>query len=241
MKKFLFLLFAISLLSSSCVRFWGKRVRGNGNIVTEERSVSSFDRVEVHGAIDVYVSQGEAKPVKLEGDENLLRYVEVEDHGSKLVIKTRPGFNLSPTHKFKVYVSAPSYRSLEVTGACNIIGENKISGNESLDLAVSGAGDIRMEVEAPGVKADITGSGNVDLKGRTRDFDLDLSGAAKATCFDLLSENTSVDISGAGSAEVYASVKLDAEVSGAGSVRYKGNATQIDQHVSGAGSVKKSD
>ena len=48
-----------------------------------------------------------------------------------------------------------------------------------------------------------------------------------------------MDISGAGSAEVYASVKLDAEVSGAGTVRYKGNATNVSQHVSGAGSVNK--
>jgi len=31
-----------------------------------------------------------------------------------------------------------------------------------------------------------------------------------------------VDISGAGTAEVYASVKLDAQVSGAGDVNYKG-------------------
>jgi hypothetical protein len=48
-----------------------------------------------------------------------------------------------------------------------------------------------------------------------------------------------VAISGAGSAEVYASVKLDATVSGAGNVNYKGNASEVNQHVSGAGSVKK--
>jgi len=54
-------------------------------------------------------------------------------------------------------------------------------------------------------------------------------------------ENTKVDISGAGSAEVYASVKLDAEVSGAGSIKYKGNAGNVIQQVSGAGSVKKAE
>jgi Putative auto-transporter adhesin, head GIN domain len=52
-------------------------------------------------------------------------------------------------------------------------------------------------------------------------------------------ENTKVDISGAGSAQVFASVKLDAEVSGAGSVTYKGNAVNVSQHVSGVGSVNK--
>ena len=45
-------------------------------------------------------------------------------------------------------------------------------------------------------------------------------------------------MSGAGDAEVFASVKLDVEVSGASDVKYKGNAA-VSQDVSGAGSVKK--
>jgi hypothetical protein len=48
-----------------------------------------------------------------------------------------------------------------------------------------------------------------------------------------------VEISGAGSAQVFASVRLNAEVSGAGSVDYKGGAPAVDQHVSGAGSVHR--
>jgi hypothetical protein len=98
-----------------------------------------------------------------------------------------------------------------------------------------------MEADAPDLKASISGSGKVDLAGRTQNFDLDLSGAGKATCYDLMSGNTKVEISGAGSAEVFASVKLEARVSGAGSVKYKGNATNVQQQISGAGSVKKVD
>ena len=66
-----------------------------------------------------------------------------------------------------------------------------------------------------------------------------MTGAGKAHCYELLSETTKVDISGAGDADVFASVKLDAQVSGAGSVTYKGGATNVAQQVSGAGSVKK--
>ena len=54
-------------------------------------------------------------------------------------------------------------------------------------------------------------SGSVKLRGQTKDFDIDLSGAGHAYCYDLLTENTTVEISGAGSAQVYASVKLKAE------------------------------
>jgi hypothetical protein len=98
-----------------------------------------------------------------------------------------------------------------------------------------------MEVDAPRIKAEVSGSGSIYLKGQTKDVYLDLTGAGHAHCFDLLSESTKVDISGAGSAEVYASVKLEADVSGAGNVKYKGNATDVKQNVSGAGSVQKVD
>ena len=77
------------------------------------------------------------------------------------------------------------------------------------------------------------------MKGETRRFTLETSGAAKAMCYGLLSEETIVDISGAGEAQVYASQKLQVDVSGAGNVSYKGEVKNISQEVSGAGSVRK--
>lgn len=236
-KLFLFSVLSLFILfSSSC--YW-KRVKGNGNIITSERSVSGFTRVEAHGAFDVYVSQGSLQPVKIEADENLMKYIEVEQHGETIEIRNKEGVNLKPTGKMKVYVTSPEFNAIDVSGACDIIGQTKITNSERLDMQVSGAGDIKMEVDAPVVKAQISGAGTVNLKGQAKNFDLDLSGAGKARCYDLMTENTSVDISGAGSAEVYASLKLDAEVSGAGNVRYKGGASNVSQQVSGAGSVKK--
>jgi hypothetical protein len=96
-----------------------------------------------------------------------------------------------------------------------------------------------MEVDVPKIRANVSGVGSLYIRGQTKDADLDLSGAGSAHCFDLMAENTQVDVSGVGSAEVFASVKIDAEVSGVGSVRYKGNATDVNQHVSGVGSVNK--
>ena len=236
------LLFALmAFTTQSCYFLGGKRVRGNGNVETDERSVSAFDEVEVHGAMDVYVSQGDLKPVRIEADENLHKYIEIHQEGNTIEIRTKPGYNLRPTRKIKVYTSSPTYSRLDVSGACNIYSENKLSGSQPLELEVSGAGDIRVNVDAPKVTAGISGSGSVEMSGETRDFDLRLSGAGKARCYDMKSENTKVDISGAGSAEVFASVNLDAEVSGAGSVKYKGNAGKVNQQVSGAGSVKKAD
>lgn len=241
MRKFLLFAIPVIMLAASCRFGGGKKVTGNGNIKTEEKSVSDFSEIEVHGSIDVHVSQGDLKPIRIEGDENLLQYIEVKQVGNKIEVRSRRGFNLRPTSDMKIYVTSPKYSVIDVSGACDIFGETKISNNGTLHLGVSGAGDIKMEVDVPQVTADITGSGSVSLKGKTRDFMLELSGAGNAKCYELMSENATVEISGAGDAEIYASMKVDAQVSGAGTVTYKGNAAAVNQKVSGAGSVRKVD
>jgi len=234
----LLLAFPLLMGLGSCRHFFGKRVHGNGNIKTEDRTVTNFKQVEVSGAAKVLVTQGDKSAVKIECDENLLPYIEVFQEGDKVFVKEKPGFNLDPSRELQIYVTSPTFTDISASGACDILGQNKISNSENLSLELSGAGDIKMEVDAPKLSAEVSGSGSIYLKGQTKDVKLDLTGAGHAYCYDLLAENTKVDITGAGSAEVYASVKLTADVSGAGTVNYKGNA-EVSQSVSGAGSVRK--
>jgi hypothetical protein len=239
MRKHIWILVALPVLLGSCRHFWGKRVRGNGQIKTEERQVSNFKSVFASGSTNVYVSQGDQPSVKIEGDENLLPYIEVTQEGDKIIIGNRNGFDLESTGDLRVYVTAPVFNGLGTSGAGNITGQTKITNPEDMELTVSGVGDIKMELDAPRLKADISGAGSIDLKGQTKDIEITLSGVGHAHCYDLLSENAKVSISGVGSADIYASVKLDAEVSGVGSINYKGDAKEVHQQVSGPGSISK--
>src|SRR5664279_2573915 len=126
MRKYYFLaLIAFSGLVSC--RFLGKRIHGNGVIKTEERTVSSFKEVEASGNIQLMVIQGDLKPVKLEGDENILSYIELIQEGDRIRIKTKEGVNLIPSGDLRVYVTSPSYKSIEVSGSSDIIGQTKIT------------------------------------------------------------------------------------------------------------------
>ncbi len=237
MRNFLSIMacLVIIIVLGSCRNSWGRRIRGNGNITTDARSVSDFKTVEVGGSINVYVSQGSPSSVKLEGDENILRYIEVVQDGDRLIVRNKDGYNLEPTHEMKIYVTTPVYNKIETSGASDIIGQGKITNPEDLELRVSGAGDIKMELDAPRVKTEVSGSGSVSLKGETKEVEFDLSGVGSAHCYGLLAENARVEISGAGSADVYASVNLDAQVSGVGSVNYKGNPTNVKARRKSAG------
>ena len=232
---------ALPLFLGACQGFGGKRVHGNGDIHSDDRSINAFKTLDLSVNADVYLSTGDHAAVKLEGDDNLLKFIDVEQNGDEVSIRAREGFNLIPSNNLKVYVTTPTYDRIEASCACNIESRDKLVSNDGLDMKLSGAGNIRLEVDAPRISLKISGAGDVTLKGQTKDVRLDLSGAGSAHCYDLLAENTDVNISGVGSAEVYASVKLSATLSGAGSVDYKGNAANVEQHISGVGSVSKKD
>lgn len=216
------------------------KIRGNGTIKTENRTAGKFTGLDVGGNIDLYVKQDSVRSVRVEADENLMQYIEVKMEGDKLVIQPKDGYNLSGSKHIKVYVSSPVFKRLEASGACDIIGENVLSSADEISVDVSGASSAELELKAPKVSGEMTGASNLKLKGQTKELYISGSGASHAKCFELLSENAEVDVSGASSADVFASVKLNADATGASDVRYKGNAA-VSQHASGAGSVKKAD
>ena len=238
MNRILLFSFLSLLLFSSCDHFMGKRVSGNGTIKTETRTAGAFTAVAVSGNIDVYIKQDSTRSIKVETDENLMEYIEVFEEGDRLIIRRKDGFNLRPSKNIKVYVSSPAFRTLKASGSCDIYSENSIISTDAITIDLSGSCDAKVDIQSPKVDAGLSGACRVELKGKTKDLSIDGSGSTNIRCMDLLAENVDIEISGAGDAEVYASVKLDVSVSGSGDVRYKGNAT-VSQHVSGAGSVKK--
>ena len=235
------LLFAVIALTglTSCNDIFSKPVRGNGHIITETRTPGAFKNVSVSGNINIYVTQDSVPGVKVVADENLMKYIAITSDGNTLEVHPRDNYNLHASNEaIKVFVSGKDFSHFSASGACDIFSTNQVQSTGTISYDLSGACDVTMDVQAPKVEAEMSGAGSIKLKGSTRDFKVSGSGSTDVKCYDLLAENTTIEISGAGDAQVFASVKLDVHVSGAGTVKYKGNAT-VSQEVSGAGSVKK--
>jgi hypothetical protein len=98
-----------------------------------------------------------------------------------------------------------------------------------------------MELSAQKLDLNSSGASKLRLSGTANDVSADLSGACDIFGFDLVCDNFTVDLSGAGKAQIHVNKKINAEISGAGSIRYKGNPSVINQSVSGAGSIKHED
>jgi hypothetical protein len=188
----------------------------------------------------VFITQDTVSSVRLESDENILPYIDVYTEGNLLKIETKQKVNLSSSRGTKIYISAPSLTTFKSSGASNIYTEKKLSSTQPIAFKLSGASKIRMELSSPKVEVQASGAGTIQLSGETKDLIIDGSGSTDVYCFNLMTENAKISLSGAGNAQISASVKLDIHVSGAGDVVYKGNPA-VSQSISGAGSVKKVD
>ena len=238
MKPTALLILSLAVSFSSCHYIRGERINGNGVSSTQERSVGDFHSISAMGGMDVIVSQAPNNSFKIEADQNLLEYIETRNNGGTIEIFTREGFDLDPKFGIKVYASAPNFNDLEVSGSGKITSTGKISSSSELNTEVSGSGDILIEADAPKIRTEISGSGSSTIRGTTKDFSAHISGSGDVHCYELLSENTKIDIAGSGNAEVYASKSLDVDIAGAGDVRYKGNPS-VKQNIAGSGSVRK--
>jgi hypothetical protein len=238
MRKLAILIVLTSVLAANC-GFSGKRIKGNGQVTTENRNVGNFVGVSSHGAFDVYVSIGPTTAVKIEAESNFLPYIETYiDEANSLRVQTKKGVWLNSNKAIKVYVTAPRFGKIFSVGSGAIIGETRVTDAEKLDLQVRGNGRVELDVDAPEVVTVLTGNGGLKLKGQSKVFECSLQGNGNIKAYDLMAEDTKVSILGNGDAEVYASVSLDVTIGGNGTVRYKGNA-QPSTHITGNGNIKQ--
>lgn len=242
MKRVLAFAALSSFLLCSCHFFHGKRIEGSGNVITQSRQVTGFSNIDVGGAISVIITQASDYSVKVEVDDNLQEYIEVFKEGSTLHIRQQDNTSLETSNnKIKVYVSAPEFRKLHASGACDFKGENQLKGNYTMDIDLSGASQAKLDIDASKVEARLSGAGSLELDGQVNELDVHGSGSSDIRCYDMIAQHVDVRISGSGSAEVFAGVSLKADISGAGSVRYKGHPGEVKKSVSGAASVNPAD
>ncbi len=242
MKRLGVLLSMCLLVACNLNGQWGKKVKGNGNIVTEDRQVGDYDQVALSGWFDLELVSGSEGNITLEGDENLLEHIKTEVKAGKLVIKTEKGYQLQPSSwkSGGITITVPVEEVSEVTlsGSGDIVGKTVLK-SDNFRTAVSGSGDVVLEVEADDVEATLSGSGDIKLSGAARDFEVRVSGSGDIKAFDLDADRVEATVSGSADIHVTANQELMARVSGSGDIRYRGNPSKVDTKTSGSGDVTK--
>lgn len=238
MKKSAILLLTLFISFQIQAQSWwnSKKIKGNGKVITETRKISSFDKVNVGGSFDVYLIDGTEGKLTLEGEENILKYIETEVKNGKLNVHFKQNTNIKATKKLTVTIPFEKIEAVALGGSGNVIAKKHIKA-DVVSFGLGGSGNIIASVDANTVKTSIGGSGNIMLKGKSDNLKCSIGGSGNVKAYDL--KTSSLKASIAGSGDVLASVKnkIKATIVGSGSVYYKGNPSDIDKTSLGSGSV----
>jgi hypothetical protein len=226
-------IFGITVVCVSCGSIFPKV--GNGNLVASERTVSSFEKINVSGSAEVRFFINDEYRVVVTVDSNLVEYTEVYTRGKVLNIGTKSGAYYFT--KYLVDVYCPVLTGISMSGSGQFSGNDTII-TSTFNINISGSGEINGTIECNTFSAGISGSGKITVTGSGSDSDIHISGSGAFYGNEFSINKATVHISGSGKANINVSENLYANISGSGEINYRGE-PKIESKISGSGRIKE--
>jgi hypothetical protein len=238
--KILIGVMALAFASLACgqVSFLEDAVVGSQVLITESWEVTDFNRVTLEGFGEVRISQGESESLSVTTDDNIMPFIEVDVRGNTLVLGfTRDGrnrtFNPSDSILFEMVVT--DLNRIDITGAGDLHVQDL--DVEMLHLELTGAGQLNINsLTADELVVRQSGAGSTIVSGEVRGQEVSITGAGNYHAPDLKSETALIEITGIGSATVWATETLDVEIASIGTVIYYGDPRVISS-IAGLGNL----
>jgi hypothetical protein len=238
-KKIILTTFILTLsISVNAQDWWGssKKIKGNGNVITVNRMTSDYDGVNISGSFNVILVKGKEGKITIEGEENIIPYIETEVSRNTLQIKYQKNINIRTTKRLTVTVTYKDIDKVTLGGSGNITNKGIIKSRE-LTVALGGSGNITLTIDADEVYSKIGGSGNIKLSGSSNELNCAIAGSGSIKAYDLSTNTLHASIAGSGSIRTTVKTKIKAKVVGSGSIYYKGKPKYIDSKSVGSGDV----
>ena len=116
--------------------------------------------------------------------------------------------NLHDAH-LKVYVTAPEINNIKTSASATVVSKDVLRSGQAIRLHSSSGSEITTELDAPDIFADASSGAQIEMSGKTRNFDAESSSGSSIQAKKLLSENTTARVSSGATADVHASVKSE--------------------------------
>lgn len=223
------------LLLGGCIYTGMSGLVGSSALVTQEYDFDDFTAVQAGGAFRVNVTQGDEYSVAVTVNENVAPHLQVEQSGGTLRLGLENLWNYRNV-TLEAEITMPELRGIALSGASH----GTISGFSSdanFSANLSGASSLQGDITAGNAAVEGSGAAKIELTGAGGDLRLNLSGASNAELGDFPVQDADVEASGASHALVNVTGRLDANASGASSIRYVGDPELGTIRESGGSSV----
>lgn len=215
----------VATASANAQKSSRETIEGNGNLITRDVPVSSFDALKASGVYELKLSQGDKETVKIEADENLQQYFNVHNEGNTLVIdmKGLKNLNMKNKSKLRVYVSFKKLQSLELSTVGSVNAEKELSFSD-LQIKNASVGKVDLALSANTLKFDNTSVGEVKLAGKAQNAVFTNHGVGNLDAGSFVVQTMNIENNGVGGATVNAEKELKVKDNMMSRVKNKGAA-----------------
>lgn len=221
-KYKIFILFVAVALITGCIPV---TLTGSGNVVTQNESITGFDKVDISDSFEVDISQGESFSVITRVDDNLVEHLNVVKQGSTLKIGLKPNRDYTIRNAtMEAEVTMPELSGLDLSSGSHA----SITGFEStkdLSADLSSGSSLQGDIEAGEISIDLASGSELTLAGSGRDATIDASSSSEVDLSQFKVVNARVDASSESTVTVNVSGKLDVDASSGSKVYYLGDPT----------------
>ncbi|HKJ07294.1 MAG TPA: head GIN domain-containing protein [Flavobacteriaceae bacterium] len=177
MKYYVYILFFvfISCNNEDVGDCWQKE----GDMVTEEIQLNTFEEITIHEGISLVIKTGTAQKVMLETGKNLLPEISFKIIENRLIIRNHNTCNfVRPYGITKVYITSPNITSIRNASEQNVLSDGELtfpnlylqsSGEKTKYLAV---GDFNLKVNNENLRIWGNGISNFNIEGTTNNLDV---------------------------------------------------------------------
>ncbi len=215
---------------------FSQSIYGSRNVTESIRTFKDVNALELTGHFVVELIQGDKEEVKIIADDNIHEYVVTENVDGVLKIYMKD-YRYLKIKSRRLVITVKDLESLSNSGSGDIQATSQFSTN-SLNINLSGSGDIDLNITATELNVSLNGSGDIALLGNSMKLNVTLFGSGDVRAYNLQAGTVTIKATGSGNIRVFANMSLTGSISGNGDVFHKGGASS-EISVSGSGEVVK--
>jgi len=215
----------------------GEPVAGSGNIVKQERSLSSFKSIDADLPAKIELRQGDVEAATVETDDNLQSLVETVVERGTLKIRSSKRNTYPDTKTLRIVVFLKTLEEIDLGGSGSVT-STKLNV-PSLEISIGGATDMDLQhLQANDLKVSIGGSGKFIASGTAAKVSGRIGGSGRLLFDKLESRDVAISIGGSGTVQTWVKEHLSVSIGGSGTVSYYGDPT-VSQSIGGSGTVRR--
>lgn len=216
---------------------------GDDKEVSEQRSLSGFEKIVLKGSPTIKYTQGNQFKVEVRAPKDIVKNVQTYVKGKTLEVSVRSRkwpWRGSKDKDVTVLVTSPDLIGIELLGSGDFECKSHLD-TDNLVVRLKGSGDIDFsDIICDKLNASVVGSGDLTIdKVISQTAEIDLVGSGDIKIRQEKVNQTKIDLKGSG--DIALSLQscgiVDCHLFGSGDITLQGDVTKLNTYKRGSGGI----